>query len=348
VQTLQKLGLLDTAIAKSITGHQGKDKGTFCLWDGNWNEIFRVDMPAPKGLPAVGVRIKRNALRKILVDAVVEKGVEIFWEKKVVSVHKLEDGRLKVVFEGGEEEECDFLVAADGSTSRVRGSLRPDDDLVFQGVIGIMGESKFVDEPPAPANKDWGLVLSGTGTGLFVSPVDEHSTVWSVTWLASEPRALLKQPIGEMEAQGLLKEALERGVAFPEPFRTYLEATDRETLMLRNFADKAPFKHCTGSLEGSNVVFLGDANHAVTPFAGAGACLALSDGWDLAEQLVKFEKLEDSLKAYDKLSVSRAKKILSMSHFNIKFGHAKGWWTWILVIGFRILFGLMSLLRRIH
>jgi 2-polyprenyl-6-methoxyphenol hydroxylase-like FAD-dependent oxidoreductase len=94
------------------------------------------------------------------------------------------------------------------------------------------------------------------------------------------------------------------------------------------------------------VVFLGDANHAVTPFAGAGACLALSDGWDLAEQLVKHEKFEDALKAYDELSIPRAKNVLRMSHFTIKFGHGKGWWTRVLVIGFKILFGVMAFLRR--
>lgn len=344
---MQKLELLDRAIEKSITGNQEQGKeGTFSLWDGKWNEIFRVDMPAPEGLPAQGVRTKRNMLRRILVDTVIEHGVEIRWERKVVGVEKLEDGRMKVVFEGGEEEECDFLVAADGSKSKVRGSLRPDDGLNFQGVVGIMGDSRFAGEPPAPANKDWGLLLSGTGTGLFVSPVDNHSVVWSVSWLAPELKALLEQPIGEQEVEALLNEALERGKGFPEPFRTYVEATDMETLMLHNFSDKEPFEHHTGSLKGTSVVFLGDANHAVTPFAGAGACLALSDGWDLAQQLVKHERLEDALKAYDGLSISRAKRILKMSHFIIKFGHAKGWWTWVLVIGFKILFGLIVFVRR--
>ncbi len=159
---------------------------------------------------------------------------------------------------------------------------------------------------------------------------------------------MLKQPLGKKDAEELLKEALERGKEFPEPFKTYIEATDMETVMLRNFSDKDPFEHWTGSLKGMKAVFLGDANHAVTPFAGAGACLALSDEWDLAEQLAKYENLEDALKAYDELSIPRAKRILKFSHFTIKFGRAKGWWTWVLVVGFKILFGLMVFLKRFY
>jgi 2-polyprenyl-6-methoxyphenol hydroxylase-like FAD-dependent oxidoreductase len=192
------------------------------------------------------------------------------------------------------------------------------------------------------------MMLSGTGTGLFVSPVDEHSVVWSISYHAQEPRKLSGLPIGGSDADELLKEILERGKEIAEPFRTYVEATDLETLMVRNFSDKPPFEHGTGSLKGTNVVFLGDANHAVTPFAGSGACLALSDGWDMAEQLAKHEKLEDALKAYDQSSIPRAKGVLRFSHFIMKFGHGNGWWTWVLVIGFKIIFGVMVLLRKFH
>ncbi len=345
LQTLQKLGLLDTALSESITGIQGKERaGTFCLWDKNWGEIMRVELDTPKGLPVPSMRISRNVLRQTLVDAVAGNVDEIVWEAKVIGVERLEDGRIRLVLEGGKTDECDMLIAADGSRSKVRAALRPDDVLEFQKVVAIMGDSKFVGEVPPPANKDWGLVLSGTGVGLFVSPIDEHRVVWSISYLASKPRAAVRQRMEKQDADALLEEALERGKELPEPFRTYVEATDLQTLQMFNCMDKAPFEHNTGPLKATNVVFLGDSNHAVTPFAGSGACLALSDGWDLAEQLCKYEKFEDAVKAYDELSVSRAKGVLKASHFVIKFVHATGWLAWFLVSGVKILFGVFTFL----
>jgi len=43
------------------------------------------------------------------------------------------------------------------------------------------------------------------------------------------------QALGKKEKGELLQEVLERGKAFPEPYKTYIEATDMETPMLRNF-----------------------------------------------------------------------------------------------------------------
>ena len=80
-----------------------------------------------------------------------------------------------------------------------------------------------------------------------------------------------------------------------------------------------------------NVIFIGDANHAVSPFSGAGSNLALMDGLDLAEQLCKASSFEEAVKAYDKLAIPRSKQVIRMSHFTISVAHSTGWWTWAYV-----------------
>lgn len=103
--------------------------------------------------------------------------------------------------------------------NRVRRILRPNDELSFAGPVSIAGTSSFpAGEIPEPMNRDWGLVLGGNGSGLFVSPIDSKRALWSLSYLANKPRNKVKPPFSEGEAKTLLLEALDRGNAFTEPF----------------------------------------------------------------------------------------------------------------------------------
>lgn len=340
IQALSKLNLLETALAQSITGVQ-EDSGSFGLWDKDWSDILRVKLKPPASLPVPGMRIARNVLRRILIESIPTSD-EIHWGTTCVGAVKLESGRVGVQLSNGQTDECDLLIAADGSKSKIRSSFRPDDKLDFAGAVAMGGVSRFMDKVPPPVDRDWGFYLSGTGHGLFASPVDEHSAVWSLSYLAPEPRETAKQPLSPEEASLLLEEVYQRGKGLAEPFQTLVQATDIATLMTLNTMDKQPFPHLTGSLEDVPIVFIGDANHAVSPFAGAGANLALMDGWDLAEQLSKCDTLSKALASYDALNLPRAKSVLRISHWSIAFAHITGWkltlCTWVAKIINRLLF----------
>jgi len=325
MQALQKLGLLDTMLSQSITGIQ-ENPGTFCLWDKEWKEILRVKPRAPANLPSSGMRIKRNVLRKNLIEA-VQATDETHWGTTCTGAVKLSNGKIGVQLSDGRMDECDLLVAADGSNSKIRSSFRPDEKLSFNGAISIAGLSNFPDGIPPPINRDWGMYLSGTGTGLFVSPVDEHDAIWSLSYIASVPRQT-----GQSSSSELRTEALERGKEFSEPFQTFVNATDLRTFGTLNCMDRQPFPHLTGPLEDVPIIFIGDANHAVSPFAGAGANLALMDGWELAEKLLKFESLSEALASYDAKAIPRANAVVRNSHMAIGLAHSTGWrfilYTW--------------------
>jgi 2-polyprenyl-6-methoxyphenol hydroxylase-like FAD-dependent oxidoreductase len=316
MQALQKLGMLDKLLSQSITGIQ-ENPGTFCLWDKEWKEILRVRVSPPANLPAVGMRIKRNVLRKTLIEA-VNASDDIHWGTTCTGAVKLSNGKIGVQLSNGKIDECDLLVAADGANSKIRSSFRSEEKLSFTGAVSIAGSCKFQDAIPQPVNRDWGLYLSGTGAGLFVSPIDEHNAIWSLSYLTSAPRDVTM-------SDDLRKEALERGKEFSEPFQTLVKASDSATVGILNNQDRQPFPHLTDSLKDIPIVFIGDANHAVSPFAGAGANLALVDGWDLAQQLCKFESLSDALMAYDKMAIPRSK--------TVGLAHCTGWrfllYTWL-------------------
>lgn len=174
-------------------------------------------------------------------------------------------------------------MAADGANSKLRALLRPDDRLQYAGAVLRGGLSRFDAALPTPPGRDWGFVMSDTGVSFFLSPVDDQTVMWLVGHLERDPVPELgrgsEAPIGA----AVVARARQLGSPFREPFQTIVSRTDPEAVTCINACDKAPFRH--GDVAAMPVVFVGDSNHALSPFAGFGANLALADGWDLAEQL---------------------------------------------------------------
>jgi 2-polyprenyl-6-methoxyphenol hydroxylase-like FAD-dependent oxidoreductase len=324
IQVLRKLGLLESMLRISITGIQG-DRGGFALWNTNWTEILKVKRRTPpEGLPVASIRIARYLLRRTLAEALSPQDT-LHWATACTGANQLPSGQVEVQLSNGQVEVCDFLIAADGANSRLRQALRPDDNLRFAGAVCITGNARLPDGVPKPVTTDWGLVLGGGGTGLFASPIDQQSAVWNVSYLSAEQRKTMKQPIPKDQIPDLLQESLDRGKDFAEPFETLVRATDPSTLMVFNAMDKQPFPHTKANRKDMPVIFIGDSNHAMSPFAGNGANMALMDGLELAEHFCKATSLDSALAQYDSSSMTRSKSAIRISHWVISLAHARGW-----------------------
>jgi 2-polyprenyl-6-methoxyphenol hydroxylase-like FAD-dependent oxidoreductase len=323
MQALQELGVLEEMLRISITGIQG-DRGSFCLWDTNWTEILKFKQRTPAGLPVSSMRIARYLLRWTLMEALSPQDT-IHWATTCTGAIQLPGGQVEVQLSNGQTQVCDFLIAADGASSTLRCALRPEDNLCFAGAVMISGNARLPDGVPEPTTANWGLVLGGGGTGLFASPIDEHSAVWGLSYLAAEPRSTMKQPIPKEQADDVLQEVLDRGKLFAEPFQSLVQATDYSTLMVFNAMDKQPFPHTDANRKHMPVIFIGDSNHAMSGFAGNGANMALMDGLELADHICKSESLESALAGYDPPSMTRSKSAIRISHWVIAMAHAQGW-----------------------
>ncbi|POR38267.1 Uncharacterized protein TPAR_01541 [Tolypocladium paradoxum] len=330
---LQKLGLVDDVFAHAVSGLDGS--GCFKIWGPDWGERMRMRRKPLHGLPTASVRISRKHLRRVLNDAVdAWDRSRMQWESQCVSVRRLDDtGRLRVQIRRGRgeeaesmEEDCDLLVAADGASSKMRAWLRPQDKLQYTGAVLRGGLSKFDGGVPRPPGQDWGFIMSNTGVSCFLSPVDKNTVVWAVGHLERDPVPELDRT-SDKDVQAVIARGQELGSHFQEPFQTIASRTDPKTVMCINARDKPPFRH--DDVAAMPVVFIGDSNHALSPFAGFGANLALSDGWDLAEQLCRASSLAEAVAAYDEISEPRARKILKGSHKNLRAGHSTGWRYWV-------------------
>ncbi|PGH02257.1 hypothetical protein AJ80_08882 [Polytolypa hystricis UAMH7299] len=315
LQALEKMGLSDTATQQAVSQSGVDGSGGFMMWDLQWNTLLGLGNQP-------GIRITRDTLRRVMIDAALSiPEVHIRWGTACSDV-KLEDGIVTVVLPDGNVDQADILIAADGASSKIRVSVRPDDKLSFAGAVLISGSSNFPSgQVPAPVDRNWGLVLGGGGTGFFTSPVAASRALWSVSYLSNEPREKMKTPYSQEQVETLLEEALDRGRSFAEPFQSMVKNSDPATVKVINAMDKPPFSHADPQ---SPIIFIGDANHPVSPFAGNGANMALMDGWELATQFSKAKSLPEALTAYDKSSVSRSQAALSQSHWSISMAHATG------------------------
>ncbi|KAH8800391.1 hypothetical protein F5884DRAFT_810177 [Xylogone sp. PMI_703] len=326
LQTIQRMGLMNEVIDAGVNSLA--TPGGYVIWDTMWREILRIPVRKRNDVPLSSVRISRLKLRDVLAGAAGDH-CQIVWGISCIKAFPTDNGKLSINLSNGDTASCDVLIVAGGSNSKLTTQLNPSAGLSFAGAVLISGTARFSDGLRPPYDKLWGCHIGADdGTLLFVAPVDEKSAFWNLSYRAIVPREALHPPHTPEDLQTILQEARARGKSFGEKLSELIDETDTSTLRVFNALDRKPFPHQSDLLPG--IAFIGDANHAVSPFAGNGANLALMDGWDLAECLCMEQSFREGMKMYDERSLQRASKTVDASHRTIRVVH---WqiWRWSIV-----------------
>ena len=96
-----------------------------------------------------------------------------------------------------------------------------------------------------------------------MSPVDDHSALWSLSYRSAEPEKALRYPLSSQQVEAIMSKASTLGRGFHGPLPELLDHTDASTLMVFNAMDRQAFPHDQAEKLGGRVVFIGDSNHAV-------------------------------------------------------------------------------------
>lgn len=333
---IQQLGLLD-----EVRDYSTLNSGTIRVWSDSWKQLATIDPKPYNGLPAALMRMTRQNLKRVLLKKAdyAANSTTWRWSCTVTAAERLSNGRIQVVLRSDNPQDarktctqdCDVLIAADGPESHVRTIFRPHDmDLNYTGATQIGGIAHFPSGVPRPIQEDYGLQMSsGEGVMCIYTPFDTETVGW---WLSRMPGAQRTSKVGvnEVDFEDFKSEALATAHMFHDPFRALVEATDPKTAFVHPAKERPRLSHLTSGekFSNSNVIYIGDANHVLSPFEIKGADMALLDGWDLATNLVMSASMDSAVAAFDKMTIPRVGRVMAFSHTRIGFGHSRGvkWW----------------------
>nr|ACF21781.1 zeaxanthin epoxidase [Gentiana lutea]BAA88842.1 zea-Xanthin epoxidase [Gentiana lutea] len=236
---------------------------------GNWYIKFDTFTPAAeRGLPVTRV-VSRMTLQQILASAV---GEDIIKNESNVVDFKDDGQKVTVTLENGQHYEGDLLVGADGIWSKVRTNLFGHSEATYSDYTCYTGIADFV---PADIELVGYRVFLGHKQYFVSSDVGKGKMQWY---------AFHKEPPGGADSPNGKKERLLKLFdGWCDNVIDLLLATDEDAIIRRDIYDRSP----TFSWGKGLTTLLGDSVHAMQPNLGQGGCMAIEDGYQLAQELKK-------------------------------------------------------------
>jgi 3-(3-hydroxy-phenyl)propionate hydroxylase len=261
LEILDRLGVGQRLVDRGVTWKLGK---VFC----GDELLFSFDLLPEEGhkMPAF-INLQQFYLEKALVDRASEiENLEIRWKNRIVGLERLNDGARLVIEtpDGPYHLDADWLIAADGARSTVRGLLNLD-------FAGVTFEDKFLIADVRMAadfpteRRFWFAPSFHSGQSALMHRQPDN--VWRID-LQLGPDA---DPIAEQEPERV-GARLAKALA-PHDFE--LEWVSIYTFNCRRLSH---FVH-------DRVIFVGDSAHQVSPFGARGANSGIQDAENLAWKL---------------------------------------------------------------
>lgn len=211
--------------------------------------------------------------------------------------------------------------------------ITPDVIIGADGVWSMVRESiANAPEPDFSRNVAWRFTIPSEGAPDFLSP-------FSVTAFLGPSAHIVSYPLREIGGYNIV--AIASGV---DPGRTW-EAhgdTRQKQILLDQFRGWHPkvidllrsardtkfwplYQVSDGAWQnGRNTVLIGDAAHAMMPFAAQGAAMAIEDGWELALRLSSETSLTAALAAFEARRKARIARVRQRGNFNRFAYHLRG------------------------
>eukprot|EP01123_Difflugia_compressa_P013177 TRINITY_DN5966_c0_g1_i1.p1 TRINITY_DN5966_c0_g1~~TRINITY_DN5966_c0_g1_i1.p1 ORF type:complete len:347 (+),score=68.18 TRINITY_DN5966_c0_g1_i1:101-1042(+) len=238
---------------------------------------------------------------------------------------------VELVFSDGKTATHDLVIGADGINGIVREIIFGERKKIYSGMRTYYGVAKRGDVVDHRLTR-------GSGTAHFTY---SKSGITTLHFPCGDPDTyvyfiVLRDPVISPDSWEIsstvpqILQILEKG-QFPPYLSALIKNTER-VLHIGIYTNTT----LSERWHSGNVVLLGDAAHATSPFLGQGANQAVIDSVSLYKHLEKYDKLEDALVNYHKRREPQTSKIVNMSGTIGKLETSTG-------LSQRLYFGALSL-----
>ncbi|MGW0174024.1 FAD-dependent oxidoreductase [Rhodococcus sp. NPDC003322] len=249
--------------------------------------------------------IDRGQLRDMLIDSLPPDAIR--WGHKLTSIYRVGD-RWNLQFDGGRTVTADLVIGADGAWSKTR-PLLTDATPEYSGVSFIEADLWDADatHPAEAAAVGDGMLFALRGSAGFLAHKETDGS--------------LHVYLGFRNADWIDELDVTDTAAAKDVVLSHLEDWDDALRGLIAHADTPLIPRRINVLPVGlrwdrvpGVTLLGDAAHVMSPFAGEGANLAMYDGAQLAQALLRHpEDTEHALLEYESDMFTRAAEATSQS-----------------------------------
>ena len=326
---LDKLGILDALAAADCPS-----RSHYLLRsDGRPLGYFGNAFSKTRGCGQRGnLRVPRQRLREMLYQRL--NSTTVHWNHRFVDFQEIvtAEGRAELALEFVDQAtntvtQCtaDILVAADGVRSAVTKTV-PFKDIPAPKPLGIrliLG----LTEASIPASmllNEQGFYTVDQGIRLFVMPytgssrgqsLNENEPVrymWQLSFVDAELR--------RVSSDELRAEALRRTEGWHDPVRWLVDNTATSSIWGTALYDRDPTPFLR--VKSRNVLFAGDALHAMSPFKGQGANQSLQDAVTIASWLTRPGTTTARVACCQQELVQRTAKVVRASRAAAQYVHS--------------------------
>lgn len=300
------------------------DSSSFTWWSYKENKPMSVT-PYPEVSKTPRYQMERGRLNTVLLKTASRYGAEILYGKKVVRVED-DYQSVKVWTEGktgyGKEYEADLVVGADGITSAVRKAVFPRDEptdpitTTERIFLTSVPHSVLSSDPRVQKLIDPYTVQLTLGPGRFVLTAgltdDRLAATFVLAKYGGDDGKPPAEADGTWEQKGDMAELRELFKDFNEPTRAYLEHVESCT----SYSTATSRKLKTWQSPSGHTILIGDAAHAIEPYAAQGLSQGIEDAAALARAVTLASDIGTALSTFEELRRPRVERITAVADQN--------------------------------